>query len=334
MSFKKIAVFICLCLAGIAFFLMSASLAGTLAGRPIFFSIVKSDSMYPMLSRGDIVFIRPIIPSENLSAGDIILFKSMRNSSINDLIVHQITAGNDIDGYITKGLANFWTDQDNDNLPLIKRDWIVSKVTAYNGSLIKIPLLGFPLLWLNDAKDCILILPLICFTIIIIILIDYFICKSKFVGLYSRNLLVFSGGFFLSLLIACYTVSSSQLWLIDYNSARNIPLENNLFEIQNKWPFPLLLACNTTNHNLKLIVPAHTIASKKSVYPHLVIAEQSNDKAASSLWIATFLPLCPANWVIYLTKISFSLALIVVSVIPGLPLMLFPLFSKLFSKSE
>lgn len=334
MSIRKAIGFCCRCLAGIAAFFIFTAMAGTLTGKPTFFSIVQSNSMYPILSRGDIVLVRPVNPSDVLSVGDIILFKATRNSSSKSWIIHQIADGNDLDGYITKGEANFQTDQANNNLPLIKRDLIASKAIAYKGSILKVPLLGFPLLWLNNAKDWILILPLICLTIIFILMIDILICKSKVIPFYNRNLLVFSGGFLLSLLLACYTVTSSQLWLIDYNAADTLPLEKTLSSVYNKWPFPLLLACNSSDQNLELVIPNHILSPKQSLYPHLMISEPHDDTSPATLWIAAFLPLLPATFVVSLTKISFGLALVIVSVIPGLPLMLFPLFLRLFSKSR
>lgn len=325
------------CLIGMAVLIVSlAVITGTVTHKPAFFSVIQSNSMYPLLSRGDIVFVRPVHSSAVFRPGDIVLFKESTFFSSNQWIIHQIISGNDRDGYVTKGTANLRPDQEMKGFPAVMPNSIAGKVIAPGGIILKLPLLGFVFLWLNKVKDFILVLPLLSITVLLLLIIDAVMTKTGINKIlsYKKNVLFGGGGLFLSLLIAAYTVSSSQLWFINHDFPDHTSLQKELGKIDNRWPFPLILAYHTSDPGLKVINPEETIPADHSVYPNLIIQAFQEGKESSYLWVATFLPLLPPHLIHDLTRISFSLALITVSLIPGLPLMLFPLMEKFFYKMK
>jgi len=81
------------------------------------FSLIPSDSMVgtnpDSLDQYDLAIITRK-PYEDLTPGDVIVFKSMRTSNngcIQILKIHRIVSGNSVDGFITRGDNNSVTDQ-------------------------------------------------------------------------------------------------------------------------------------------------------------------------------------------------------------------------------
>jgi signal peptidase len=92
--------------------------------RPILMTAVRSNSMYPLFQKGDMVFLNPFFSKYKIKLGDIIIFKTEGGSyDTKGWIVHRVINGNSTNGFITKGDANEYTDQSGDN-PSIKSEWI------------------------------------------------------------------------------------------------------------------------------------------------------------------------------------------------------------------
>ena len=99
--------------------------------------VVASGSMSPEIHKGDVVIINRKIDFSNLNKGQIIAYKSG-----NIIVVHRIIKRDYINKryyYITKGDAS----KSEDNL-IITEDMIIGTVNH------KIPLIGFPKVWLNN----------------------------------------------------------------------------------------------------------------------------------------------------------------------------------------
>lgn len=99
--------------------------------------VVASGSMSPEIHKGDVVIINRKIDFSNLNKGQIIAYKSG-----NIIVVHRIIKRDYINKryyYITKGDAS----KSEDNL-IITEDMIIGIVNH------KIPLIGFPKVWLNN----------------------------------------------------------------------------------------------------------------------------------------------------------------------------------------
>jgi signal peptidase I len=107
-------------------------------------SLIASDSMEPILGKGDILLWIPT-KIEEIKAGDIVVFKSYIKWPNEKLIVHRVTnikmdKSTDKVIFETKGDANQWKDQDNPyiNMPYIQEDDIQGKVLSFNSYPLKI----------------------------------------------------------------------------------------------------------------------------------------------------------------------------------------------------
>lgn len=96
---------------------------------------VASDSMYPIIKKGDVVIIDK--DKKDLDVGNIIAYKY---SGV--IIVHRINKREIIDDkyyYYTKGDANYSED-----------DWRIDKDMIIGNVILKVPYLGIPTIWLRD----------------------------------------------------------------------------------------------------------------------------------------------------------------------------------------
>mgnify|MGYP002709221328 FL=1 len=101
--------------------------------------VIGSDSMNPNINKGDIVIVKKIKSEqiENIEVGDILVF-NMRNK----VVVHRVQKINDNNNrisFITKGDNNI--DVDN---------WVVNENDVIGIVTAKIPIVGYPTVWLNE----------------------------------------------------------------------------------------------------------------------------------------------------------------------------------------
>lgn len=98
-------------------------------GTPHPMAAITSQSMWPALKRGDLVFIKKIMPSE-IKKGMIVVYRQGQS-----FIIHRVvkTGKNTV---TTKGDGNTDTD------PSIDRSEILGAVPTVKGRLLKIPFLG------------------------------------------------------------------------------------------------------------------------------------------------------------------------------------------------
>src|SRR5690606_4463567 len=112
-------------------FLLVAGVAGSLTGKPLLLTAVRSGSMYPTLTRGDLVFLRPVGENTPLQVGDVLVFKleagSLRNAG---WVIHRAVDGDPEQGFITQGDNNDEPDQARDANPPVTRDTIAAKAVT------------------------------------------------------------------------------------------------------------------------------------------------------------------------------------------------------------
>lgn len=97
---------------------------------------VASDSMYPVIKKGDVVIIKKVNKEEKIDPNNIIAYKY---SDV--IIVHRVEKIKTVDGeyyYYTKGDANVLAD-----------DWIVDKNSIIGKVVFRIPYIGIPTIWLR-----------------------------------------------------------------------------------------------------------------------------------------------------------------------------------------
>lgn len=124
----------------LAVVLVAVSLvAGNLLGQPILLSYVETGSMEPTMNAGDgFVAVPPSIAGE-VETGDVVTFRAEEIQG-GGLTTHRVVEETER-GYITRGDANPFTDQDNDEPP-VRSEQIVAVAWQPGGSVLTIPHLG------------------------------------------------------------------------------------------------------------------------------------------------------------------------------------------------
>ncbi|MCU4926235.1 signal peptidase I [Halobacteria archaeon AArc-dxtr1] len=127
-----------------------ALIVGQLLGQPILLGYVATGSMEPEMDAGDGFVAIPSAVSGSPSEGDVVVFQA-RELHGGELTTHRIVGETD-EGYITKGDANPFTDQDGDEPPVTEGQ-IVATAWQVNGQVVTIPHLGTALMTFQNLAE-------------------------------------------------------------------------------------------------------------------------------------------------------------------------------------
>jgi len=120
--------------------LLSASIVlGSVLGQPVLLGYVETGSMSPTLEPGDGFVAVPTKLDGSIEEGDVVVFEAKAIQG-GGLTTHRIVGETDR-GFVTRGDANSFTDQDNDEPP-VKRAQIKATALSVGGEVVKIPHLG------------------------------------------------------------------------------------------------------------------------------------------------------------------------------------------------
>jgi len=119
-------------------FLVSMIL-GQVLGQPVLLGFVTSGSMEPTIETGDGFVAIPAALAGPVEEGDVVTFRAEEIQG-GGLTTHRVAEETDR-GYITKGDANPFTDQDGDEPP-VKETQIVAIVWQPGGTVVTIPGVG------------------------------------------------------------------------------------------------------------------------------------------------------------------------------------------------
>ena len=97
---------------------------------------ITSGSMWPVFNEGDLVFIEGVA-KENLSAGDIVVWRNPQGFTIHRVVRLQETT------LVTKGDANFTED------PPVKYEDVIGRTHKIFGKNAKLPYLGLVTVYAN-----------------------------------------------------------------------------------------------------------------------------------------------------------------------------------------
>ncbi len=328
-----------------------ATISTTIMNKPVFFTSVRSDSMYPLFQRSDILLIRPSLNTEQLNIGDIVVFRSEEGSlSSKGWIVHRIVDGNDETGYTTKGDANNYTDQEAGQAGYIKREWIIAKAVAIAGKPVKIPLIGQLSLWIEQFRANPYAMPIIAVILAAIIgaseLTGFKKAKKKHKSKYDldKQLIYFLSGLTITVVIGTSMLASSQRIVIPYEVTLNEQgvlmgssigivktgqqIEKPLIQISNKGFFPIISTITSDDKQLTFSNAISTLIPGTEFTSYMTLNATTPGKYNSTVYTGMFYPFLPAKLVYWLAKKSYWMALIIISLIPGLPLMLYPVFDS------
>jgi signal peptidase len=112
---------------------------GQLAGTPILLSFVETGSMEPTIDAGDGFVAIPAALTDAPEAGDVVVFRAEEIQG-GGLTTHRVVGETDR-GYVTRGDANPFTDQDADEPP-VKDAQIVAEALQVGGTVVVVPELG------------------------------------------------------------------------------------------------------------------------------------------------------------------------------------------------
>jgi signal peptidase len=113
--------------------------AGQVLGQPMLLSYVETGSMEPTLSPGDGFVAVPAAVDGDVEEGDVIVFRAEEIDG-GGLTTHRVVDETD-EGYVTKGDANPFTDQDSGEPP-VKDEQIVATALQVNGEVVVVPGVG------------------------------------------------------------------------------------------------------------------------------------------------------------------------------------------------
>ncbi|WEL16707.1 Signal peptidase I [Halorhabdus sp. SVX81] len=122
----------------IAIFLV-AMVAGQVLGQPVLLGYVTTGSMEPTLDPGDGFVAIPSALAGPVEKGDVVTFQAETIQG-GGLATHRVVEKTDR-GYITRGDANPFTDQDG-NEPVVSETQIVATAWQPGGNVLSIPAIG------------------------------------------------------------------------------------------------------------------------------------------------------------------------------------------------
>ena len=326
-----------------------AALGTGITGRPFLLSVIRSYSMYPLLTRGDLVVIKTLGPNQAVNIGDIVLFKTETGSLASQgWVIHRTVGGNATDGYITQGDFNDESDQANGGSGPVQRDWIASRALTVGSIPIKLPLLGYVPLWAEQFQKSSYSLPLIGLVLALILAASELVPgpkkRSKHTSPLEKPLLYVFGGLTLSIVLTASMLASSQnLTLVYEVSASNKGVimgsnvgimmvgeeaERPLVELSNITLLPIIATCTSKDPQLSFSHDRLYLGMGQETAVNFTVRARTPGKYETKMWVGMFYPFLPAGVIYWLAKQSFWLALFVVALIPSLPIICYPIWDR------
>ena len=114
--------------------LVVAVAAGSVVGQPVGLAYVEGDSMEPTLERGDAFVALPSFLTD-VGEGDVVVFETDEG-----LTTHRVVDTTE-EGYVTKGDANPFTDQEDGTTP-VRDEMIAAEALQVGGGVVVVPGLG------------------------------------------------------------------------------------------------------------------------------------------------------------------------------------------------
>ncbi|MBO8128219.1 MAG: signal peptidase I [Peptococcaceae bacterium] len=323
--------------------LVLVSAVGTvILKHPFLLAPIRSDSMYPLFERGDVVFIRSA-DGTDAAVGDIIVFHPEGGSLAGQgFVMHRIVGGTAAEGFITKGDANERTDQE-DGTSLVKAGAISARAITIAGRPLRIRLLGYLSLWMEQFQKSPYALPG-CMGAVALVLI---ITELKDRGKQKRKnqstpayVVYPAAGLAICLMLGAAQIAASSFPTLQYEvsatgrgvligSAVGVLQQGDVFtrdisEIGGNGFLPMVASISTHDSQLTfnkdLVVTRPGTKEKISVTVHARQVGEYQSKVS----IGMFLPTLPPVLIHELAQKSYWLALGAVSLVPGLPLILWP----------
>lgn len=324
-----------------------AAVGSAIAKEPVLLTVIRSNSMSPVWERGDMVIIENLREKDTVDNGDIVFFKTEKGSLADKgWIAHRVVDGNADKGFITKGDANNYSDQ-QDGSGLIERDWITGRALTIGETPIVIPKIGYLSLWAEKYQSNPYTLPVI--AVILAIIIAFGELKSGQKRRKKNNgielqLIYVIGGLTISVIMGATMLASGQTVNLVYEvsdqsqgvlmgSAVGIlkvgdEVSQPLSELSNGGFFKLIGAITTNDEQIKFSHTKLSLSPAQQIETTFTVNAEKPGKYDSSIQVGLFYPFLPSSIIYPLAQKSYWLALAAVSLVPGLPLMIYPLIDR------
>lgn len=325
-----------------------AAVGSAITKKPVLLTVIRSNSMYPVWERGDMVIIDNLHQDEYIYKGDIVFFKAEKgNFASKGWIAHRVVGGNAKEGFITKGDANKFSDQDSKSTDSIERKWIAGRAMKIGENPIVLKKIGYLSLWMEKYQSNPFLLPSFALILGIIIAIGELrpgqTRKRQKSGM-ELQLIYFIGGISISIIVGGTMISSGNTLKQTYEVSEQSQgvimgsdvgmlkvgdtVSRPLSEIKNEGIFPLIGVITTNDKQIKLSHKKLTILKGQQIDTTYTVTAKSPGKYKSTVKVGIFYPLLPSSLIYFLAQKSYWLALIIVSIVPGLPLMIYPFIDR------
>ena len=325
-----------------------AAVGSAIFKEPILLTVIRSNSMYPVWERGDMVIIENLKENESIGKNDIVFFKTNEgNLSSKGWIAHRVMDGDSKFGFITKGDANEYTDQESEGTGPIEREWIAGRALTIGESPIVIPMIGFLSLWAEEFQSNPYLLPAI--ALILAMIIGFGELKSednrqkKKKGIELQLIYIISG-FTISIIMGATMLTSGQNINLVYEVSKQSQgvlmgstvgilkvgdkLSQPLSKLSNEGFLPSIGVITTDDEQIALSDNNVYLSKGEHINATYTVNAQKSGEYDSSIRIGIFYPFLPSSIIYYLVQKSYWLALGLVSLVPGLPLIIYPFIDR------
>jgi signal peptidase I len=323
---------------------LGAAVGSAITKKPVLLTVIRSNSMYPVWERGDMVIIENLREKDAIQIGDIIFFKSEEGSlASKGWIAHRVVRGNNEEGFTTKGDANEYIDQESVGTEPIKKEWIAGRALTIGGTPIVIHKLGFLSLWMEQFQSNPLVLPISALILGILITIGELKSgqkrKKKNKNMELQLIYIIGGGT-ISIIMGGTMIASGQTVNLVYEVSEQShgvligsdvgvlmvgdKVSRPLSELKNAGFFPLIGAITTNDDQVQLSHKNVSLSQGQQINTTYTVNAEKPGKYQSSIHVGVFYPFLPSSFIYFLAQKSYWLALAVVSFVPGFPLMVYP----------
>ncbi|MFZ3577024.1 signal peptidase I [Virgibacillus sp. DJP39] len=321
-----------------------AAIGSAITKEPMLLTVIRSNSMHPVWERGDMVIIENLKEEKTIHKEDIIFFKTEEGSlSKQGWIAHRVMSGSREEGFITKGDANKYTDQSSDGTVPIKQEWVAGKAITIGETPIVIPKIGYLSLWAEKFQSNPLLIPVIALVLAGLIAFGEIKFtkkrKKKSQGM-ELQLIYIVGGLTIAVIMGGTMLTSGQNLGLAYqvsDKSQGVIMGSDvgilkvgdkvsrpLSELSNNGAFPLIGTINTSDKQIELSHERVILSKGEQIKSTYTVKAEIPGKYESSIRVGLFYPFLPASLIYFLSEQSYWLALVSVSLVPGLPLMVYP----------
>ena len=324
-----------------------AAVGSAITKEPILLTVIRSNSMYPVWERGDMVIIENLKENDSIQLSDIVFFKTEEGPlAANGWIARRVVDGNTKEGFITKGDANEHTDQSEGN-EAINRELIAGRALTIGETPIVIPKIGYLSLWAEKYQSSPYLLPGIALFLALLIAIGELKSgqkrRKKEHGM-DLQLIYIVGGLTISIIMGGTMLASGQNLNLFYQVSKDNKgvlmgsdvgilqvgdeVSKSMSDLSNKGMIPSIGVITTNDKQISLSHTNVYLTKGQKVNATYTLNAEKPGKYETSIRVGIFYPFLPSSFIYFLAQKSYWLTLALVSLVPGLPLMLYPIIDS------